>query len=133
MTTELISKLKEGAALFCVFSSLTHTAVVQIKNVSKSQFGVILSESSRWRENVSSQFLPLPESYVTENFTLELLHCSPRLLGAFSTMHFLLGLVTSLPSYLCQGKHTDRNQPPWPGTIVTVCVSYFTTGGPGKE
>ena len=25
------------------------------------------------------------------------------------------------------------NRPPWPGTIVTVCISCFTTGGPGKE
>ena len=32
-----------------------------------------------------------------------------------------------------QGKHTDGNHPPWPGTGVTVFVSYFTTGGPGKE
>ena len=28
---------------------------------------------------------------------------------------------------------TDRNHPPWPGTIVTMCVSYFMTGGPTKE
>ena len=33
----------------------------------------------------------------------------------------------------CQQKHTDWNHPPWPGTIVTICVSYFKTGGPGKE
>ena len=25
------------------------------------------------------------------------------------------------------------NPPPWPGTIVTICMSCFTTGGPGKE
>ena len=23
--------------------------------------------------------------------------------------------------------------PPWPGTIVTICISCFMTGGPGKE
>ena len=28
---------------------------------------------------------------------------------------------------------TDRNHPPWPGTIVTMCVRYFMTGGPTKE
>ena len=28
---------------------------------------------------------------------------------------------------------TDQNHPPWPGTIVTMCVSYFMTGGPTKE
>ena len=32
-----------------------------------------------------------------------------------------------------QGKHADRNRPPWPGTGVTILVSYFMTGGPGKE
>ena len=37
------------------------------------------------------------------------------------------------PLWTCQGKHTDWNRPPWPGTIVTICVSYFTTGGPTKE
>ena len=33
----------------------------------------------------------------------------------------------------CQGTHTDWNHPPWPGTRVTICMSCFTTGGPGKE
>ena len=33
----------------------------------------------------------------------------------------------------CQGKHTDWNCPPWPGTIVTICMSCFTTGDPGKD
>ena len=27
----------------------------------------------------------------------------------------------------------DWNCPPWPGTIVTICMSCFTIGGPGKE
>ena len=30
-------------------------------------------------------------------------------------------------------KHTDWNRPPWPGTIVTTCMSCFMTGGPTKE
>ena len=25
------------------------------------------------------------------------------------------------------------NRSPWPGTIVTICISCFTTGGPSKE
>ena len=29
--------------------------------------------------------------------------------------------------------HTDGNRPPWPGAIGTICISCFTTGGPGKE
>ena len=33
----------------------------------------------------------------------------------------------------CQGKHTDWNRPPWPGTIVTICMSCFMTGDPDKE
>ena len=28
---------------------------------------------------------------------------------------------------------TDWNWPLWPGTIVTICMSCFMTGGPGKE
>ena len=30
-------------------------------------------------------------------------------------------------------KHTDWNCPPWPGTRVTISVSYFMTKGPSKE
>ena len=30
-------------------------------------------------------------------------------------------------------RSTLCNPPPWPGIIVTICVSCFTTGGPGKE
>ena len=33
----------------------------------------------------------------------------------------------------CEVNHTDWNHSPWPGTIVTICMSYFMTGGPGKE
>ena len=28
---------------------------------------------------------------------------------------------------------TDQNHPPWPGMMVITCMSYLTTGGPGKE
>ena len=28
---------------------------------------------------------------------------------------------------------TDQNNLHWLGTIVTTCMSYLTTGGPGKE
>ena len=33
----------------------------------------------------------------------------------------------------CSWKHIDWNCPPWPGTVVTICMSCFMTGGPGKE
>ena len=33
----------------------------------------------------------------------------------------------------CWGKHTDRNRPPWPDTIVTICMNCFMTGDPDKE
>ena len=33
----------------------------------------------------------------------------------------------------CHGKHADWNRPPWPGTIVTICMSCFVTGDPEKE
>ena len=36
-------------------------------------------------------------------------------------------------SWFCWREHTDRNRPPWPGTIVPVCMCCFRTGGPGKE
>ena len=29
--------------------------------------------------------------------------------------------------------HTDWNCPPWPGTIVTICMRCFMTGDPDKE
>ena len=29
--------------------------------------------------------------------------------------------------------NTDWNCPPWPGITVTICMSYFMTGDPGKE
>ncbi|CAN0567286.1 unnamed protein product [Rangifer tarandus platyrhynchus] len=35
--------------------------------------------------------------------------------------------------WFCQGKHTDWNRPPWPGTIATVCLSCFMTRDPAKE
>ena len=46
----------------------------------------------------------------------------------------------SLPSqtqYISLPTHVrgiaDWNLLPWPGTTVTMCMSYLTTGGPGKE
>ena len=30
-------------------------------------------------------------------------------------------------------RNTDQNHLPWPGTIVTICISYLTTGDPGKN
>ena len=32
-----------------------------------------------------------------------------------------------------RGSTLTETRPSWPGTIVTICVSYFTTGGPRKE
>ena len=34
---------------------------------------------------------------------------------------------------VCWGKHTDWSHPPWPGTIVTICMSCFRTGGPSNK
>ena len=39
----------------------------------------------------------------------------------------------SNPPLALLGKQTDWNRLPWPGTIVTICMSCFTTGGPSKE
>lgn len=30
-------------------------------------------------------------------------------------------------------ENIDWNQPPWPDTIATICLSYFLTGGLGKK
>ena len=40
---------------------------------------------------------------------------------------------TAPPPILLLGKHTDWNRPPWPGTIITICMSWFRTGGPSEE
>ena len=32
-----------------------------------------------------------------------------------------------------RGSTLTENRPPWPGTIVTICMSCFMTGGPGKQ
>ena len=37
------------------------------------------------------------------------------------------------PCATVRRKHADWNYPPWPGTMATICLSYFTTAGPGKE
>ena len=34
---------------------------------------------------------------------------------------------------LLSGEAHRLKPPPWPGTVVTICVSYFMTGGHGKE
>ena len=34
--------------------------------------------------------------------------------------------------WICEGKHTDWNRPPWPGPLVTIRMSCFMTGDPGK-
>ena len=41
------------------------------------------------------------------------------------------GGMGSIPG--CVRGTTDWNPPLWPGKIVTTCMSYLTTGGPGKE
>ena len=42
-------------------------------------------------------------------------------------------LIYSRIDWFCQGKHTDWSHPPWPSTTVTICMSCFMIGGPGKE
>ena len=47
-------------------------------------------------------------------------------------------ISTSLPPFPVQltpfvRGSTDWNRPPWPGTMITICISYLVTGGPGKE
>ena len=47
---------------------------------------------------------------------------SPALAGRFFTA-----------SSIWEALSSDQNCLPWPGTIVTTCVSYLVTGGLGKE
>ena len=42
-------------------------------------------------------------------------------------------LIYSRIDWFCQGKHTDWSHLPWPSTTVTICMSCFMIGGPGKE
>ena len=45
-------------------------------------------------------------------------------------------ILYSLASWFCAlllGVNTDWNQPPRPGTIVTICMSYLMTGDTGKK
>ena len=44
-------------------------------------------------------------------------------------MHFPCSFIHHGPSV----SSTDRNRPPWPGTIATTAMSSLRTGGPGKE
>ena len=46
-------------------------------------------------------------------------------------MVFLI-LIMSRKGSHCYG-NGDWNCPPWPGSIVTICISYFMTGSPGEE
>ena len=32
-----------------------------------------------------------------------------------------------------RGEHADWNRAPWPGATITICMSCFMTGGPGKD
>ena len=48
-------------------------------------------------------------------------------------MTYIYYFVIIAGKWNCYGKHTDWNRPPWPGTILTICVSCFMTGDPGKE
>ena len=48
-------------------------------------------------------------------------------------MTYIYYFVIIAGKWNCYGKHTDWNRPPWPGTIATICMSCFMTGGPGKE
>ena len=60
---------------------------------------------------------------------------SPPLLHFFFLPHLQFHLPVSFVLFpgSVYGKHTDWNHPPWPGTIVTICMSCFTTGGTAKE
>ena len=47
--------------------------------------------------------------------------------------HFWNTLWVYFNSHNNNVRETHWNCPPWPGTIVTICMSYFTTGSPSKE
>ena len=55
------------------------------------------------------------------HFLLDHSHQHSQMLHFFITKKKLLG------------ETTDQNCPPWPGLIVTTCMSYLTTGGPHKK
>ena len=50
------------------------------------------------------------------------------------SIHRVLVLTINLvPDLYIVREPTDLNHQPWPGMRVTTCMSYLTTGGPGKE
>ena len=82
------------------------------------------STTPRLDHLADSHFLPLTPSHSLFLYWVSSsghdFYCSTFFSGLFSSWH-------------CQGKHNDWNRPPWPSTIVTICMSCFMTGGPGKE
>ena len=50
--------------------------------------------------------------------------------GSFSDTEFY---YFSVDQSWYNGINVDWNHPPWPGTIVIICVSYLTAESPGKE
>ena len=55
----------------------------------------------------------------------------------FPRVHQPRNLQTPFSCVFCRGLivrgTSDQNRLPWPGMIVATCMSYLTTGGPGKE
>ena len=54
-------------------------------------------------------------------------------LSASCSCSFILLILTEKTKTVYLLGEAHWNCPPWPGTIVTICMSCFTTGGPGKE
>ena len=72
---------------------------------------------------------PIPKTFFSSSFKLT---SFSEIIRASQTQHRWIEQWEAIFWY-CKGKHTDWNRPPWPGTTVTICMSCFTTGGPGKE
>ena len=45
----------------------------------------------------------------------------------------ILKVYNMMLFYMCFKGRIDWNCPSWPRTILTIYISYFMTGGPGKE
>ena len=54
-------------------------------------------------------------------------------LSRFQLYNTVLYVIVTMICIRCVRGTTDWNHLPWPGRIVTSCLSYLTTGGPGKQ
>ena len=98
---------KDGCVFICKYHTCTHVC---------SPWILLLHQGPSWEGNLG---------YPSRNGVVKL---EPQRCGSVFFFFFKYDYVAC-----CWGKHTDWNRPPWPATVVTICMSCFMTGDPDKE